>query len=256
MNSLPLQYTRLQENSLVSTAVNNCHSISFPTMVTSLNKINNSSLNLYGRSVVERSGFFAPAPSTTTTTTRKPVATTRCYSMHLRAISCGDAASHCQSNSNRSASVSRFAQDLQRVAPQTIISQRLQKETAVSHIEESTAIFRTKIRTVKRTARFVKNLSSAIMMLSRAGIDIPNGMSPHTIYCKYMSEKRKAEQQGHQFNQADFQLRINNEARERIPGLIKKYYSSAATAVNLFSALHSRSTQKAILQFINPSTQN
>ncbi|MGX8942252.1 hypothetical protein ACWWJF_20435 [Symbiopectobacterium sp. Eva_TO] len=49
--------------------------------------------------------------------------------------------------------------------------------------------------TVKRTAFFVKNLSSAILMLSRAGIDIPNGMFPlHTIYCKYTREKRKAEQ--------------------------------------------------------------
>ncbi|MGG2142535.1 hypothetical protein [Symbiopectobacterium sp. RP] len=90
--------------------------------------------------------------------------------------------------------------------------------------------------TVKRAVFFVKNLSSAILMLGRAGIDIPNGMFPlHTTYCKYTCKKRKAEQLAITSIKPIFNRRINGKAKERLTGLIKQYYVSAATAVNVFS---------------------
>ncbi|MCW2482801.1 hypothetical protein [Candidatus Symbiopectobacterium sp. NZEC135] len=242
MNSLPLHHTCYQENPFISATINNHHSTLPPAMMTSLNKINNSSLNLYDGSVVERSGFLAPSASTAKT--RKHAATTCCHFMHVRAISNGDAASHCQSNSNLT--VSGSSRDIQHV---------VQTGDVLSHIDESAACSKMRTETVKRSALFVKNLSSTILMLSRAGIDIPDGISPHTIYFNYTREKRKAEQLGYHFNRTDFQHRINCKAKERLPGLIKEYYSSPARAEKVFSALQSRSVQQTILQYISQNRQ-
>lgn len=253
MNSQPLHYACYQENPFVSATVNNRHSTLPPAMMTSLNKINNSSLNLYGGSVVERSSFFAP--TTSPIKTRKRAATTYCHFMHARAISNGDAASHCQSNNNCSVSGSGFSRDIQHAVQRSLIRQGGQTGDAFSYSDKSTVCCKMRTETVKRSAFFVKNLSSTILMLSRAGIDIPDGISPHTIYFNYTREKRKAEQLGYHFNRADFQYRINCKAKERLPRLIKEYYSSAARAANVFSALHSRGVQQAILQCMPQSRQ-
>lgn len=85
-------------------------------------------------------------------------------------------------------------------------------------------------------------------MLSRVGIKIPDGISPHTIYCKLRYEKRKAEQLGYNFNHVDFQQRINFEAQQKLPGVINRYYARRISALDGFSALYSRSAQEAVLQ--------
>lgn len=248
MNSLSLHYSCFQENQLVSTSANNDPLTSLSAMMTSLDNINNSSLNLSGGSVVKRSSFFAPPPPAIMT--KKYAAVTYCYSMYAQAISYGDALSHRESNDNLTVSGSRFSQEVQCVEQRSVISQGVQTEDVLSHIDESKVCDKMRKETVKKSALFVKNLSLSILMLSRAGIDIPDGLSPHTIYCHYTREKRTAEQSGSEFNHADFQHRINCKAKKRLPRLIKKYNSTAPTAESVFSALHSRYTQQTFLQII------
>ncbi|MCW2483808.1 hypothetical protein, partial [Candidatus Symbiopectobacterium sp. NZEC135] len=225
----------------VSETGNNSNANTLPLMVSALNKINNSSLNLYGGSVVERSGFFAP--STSTIKASAQAATTCCHAIYGRAISYGDAACYSPSFNNRTVSRTHLPPDIQPVSRREVISQSSLTAEAVSRIQESTRAHEMRKKQGLRTQYFVRNLSTTIVMLSRAGIDIPDGMSPHTIYCKYTREKRQAELLGYHFNKADFQHRINIQATRRLPELINQYHSSNVMALNIFSALHSRSAQ-------------
>lgn len=71
--------------------------------------------------------------------------------------------------------------------------------------------------------------------MCRAGIDIPAGISPQTLYCNYMREKRKTEQLRYPFRHPGFQQRGEKKAIR----IDKHYSSSAATAMCVFSAVHS-----------------
>lgn len=247
MKPLSSHHAYFPVNHLIPKTEPHRHSNALP-LLCGLNKINNSSMNLYGGKVVETSGFFAPPLPAIKPGTR--VAATGCHHIHGRVISYGDSASHSQWVGNNPVSNACLSQHIRCVTQSRGIHQRTQTADVLTRRNQLTTPHETRNRNKVRMNYFVKHLSSTISILSRAGIDIPDGLSPHTIYSKLMSEKRKAEQLGYPFNKADFQQRINDRATARLPGVMRQYATNTLTALKVFSALHSRSAQRAILPFI------